>query len=260
MFNKMFIRLIVCVFALICSNVAWSGVVAQSTRLVIHSTSQEFSLSLKNLNSYPVLVQTWIDHGEADTGPDEADPSFVVLPPIFKMNSGDMQNLRILYLPERKPSDRELLYWLNVLEVPPSTQNMDEEAAKLVVTMRTQLKVFVRPPNLTIKPDAALAMLDWQVSQVAKACKLSVRNPGPYHVSFAYLEYADGPETQRLDAGMLMPFGDATFDLPACPGVQGALVRFAAIDDSGNPREHSVTMEGYESAAASLQSTAPMHH
>ena len=82
MFNKMFIRLIVCVFALICSNVAWSGVVAQSTRLVIHSTSQEFSLSLKNLNSYPVLVQTWIDHGEADTGPDEADPSFVVLPPI----------------------------------------------------------------------------------------------------------------------------------------------------------------------------------
>jgi len=80
-FNKIVIRSVLCMLALFCSQLAWSGVVAQSTRLVIDSSRNESALALRNLNDYPVMVQAWIDHGEADTGPDEADPSFVVLPP-----------------------------------------------------------------------------------------------------------------------------------------------------------------------------------
>lgn len=256
----MFIRFLFCVFTLICSNSVWSGVVAQSTRLIIDASSHESALSLKNLNEYPVLVQAWIDLGDAETGPDQSDSSFVVLPPIFKMNPGDLQTLRILYLPENKPSDRETLFWLNVLEVPPTTADMGDDAVKLVLTMRTQLKVFVRPRNIKVKPDAALTMLQWQVSYTGNTCRLTVKNPSPYHISFAYLDYSEGEQHLRLPAEMLAPFGNATFDLFSCPATPDAVARFALIDDAGNAREHSVRVSVPESVDASPQPTVQANH
>src|SRR5204863_2939575 len=46
------------------------------------------------------------------------------------------------------PSDRESLFWLNIYEIPSTPNGSMAESQLVTVTMRTQIKVFVRPRKL----------------------------------------------------------------------------------------------------------------
>ncbi|HEX4917482.1 MAG TPA: molecular chaperone [Limnobacter sp.] len=243
MFNDWLIRLAVGIAAWCACSVSCAGVVAASTRLVVPGNSQESTLALRNLNTYPVLVQAWIDDGNPEAGPDETDSPFVVLPPVFKMEVSGAHTLRILHLPQGMPTDRETLHWLNVLEVPPKVQAQSENASQVVLTMRTQMKVFVRPSDLDPGPDVAASLLTWQLQAEGETCRLHLANPSPYYVSFLYAQIVRGSQVHTLPVDMVEPFGGSTFDWPSdCDTAQVMNVQFASIDDLGNPREHSANV------------------
>ena len=51
--------------------------------------------------------------------PESVDAPFLITPPLFRMDAQKEQSLRIVYTHDQLPADRESLFWLNVLEVPP---------------------------------------------------------------------------------------------------------------------------------------------
>lgn len=57
-----------------------AGIMANMTRVIYHQGDKERSVLLANTNSYPVIVQNWVDHGEANP---QTETPFVVLAPIF---------------------------------------------------------------------------------------------------------------------------------------------------------------------------------
>ena len=77
-----------------------AGIMANMTRVIYHQGDKERSVLLANTNSYPVIVQNWVDHGEADP---QTETPFVVLASIFHLPAQKVQAIRIIYNGDQRP-------------------------------------------------------------------------------------------------------------------------------------------------------------
>ena len=135
---------------------AGANVLIGGTRVVLPAKDGEVTVRLTNENDRPALVQAWIDRGDATSTPDSVDTPFLVTPPMFRMEAGRDQSLRILYTREPLPADRESLFWLNVLDVPPKPADMEAAGTNyLQLAVRSRLKLFFRPEGLQGDPHKA---------------------------------------------------------------------------------------------------------
>jgi len=190
-----------------------------------------------NANRYPVLVQAWIDDGDVLASPEDSKAPIIVLPPIFRMAPHDQASVRLINPGTTFPADRESLFWLNLYEMP-ATQKRDASAAQtVVVTMRTQIKVFVRPGKLPY-PEADLPKhLTFSLVRHPDKLTLQIGNPTPYYATIGSLQLTieGAPRTEAVD--MIAPFSHASVDLGALQGTAGerAKVLFTLLNDEGNP-------------------------
>jgi len=69
--------------------------------------------------------------------------------------------MRMVYTKEPLATDKETLFWLNVLEVPPRVGGEEDNQLRFAFRLRT--KIFFRPANLAIKPDNAPGLLEWRL-------------------------------------------------------------------------------------------------
>ena len=89
-----------------------AGVVIQGTRVVYPANEREVVVRMTNERAYPVLVEAWIDRPE-DASTTQPVP-FALTPPLFRLDAAKGQTLRIFQSPGAVPTDREVLYYLNV--------------------------------------------------------------------------------------------------------------------------------------------------
>lgn len=212
--------------------VANANVLIGGTRVVLPAKDGEVTVRLTNENDRPALVQAWIDRGDPKATPDTVDTPFLVTPPMFRMEPKRDQSLRILYTKEPLPADRESLFWLNVLEIPPKPAEMEAANANyLQLALRSRLKLFFRPQGLAGDPLKAHEQLAFR----AGAGELIVRNPTPYHVTLSELAVTDGGKAFEADTGMVAPFGELRLRVPglAKAAATGSAVRFTVINDFG---------------------------
>jgi chaperone protein EcpD len=220
-----------CVFAPASANVLIGG-----TRVVLPAREGEVTVRLSNENDRPALVQAWIDRGDAKSTPDTVDTPFLVTPPMFRMEAGRDQSLRILYTREPLPADRESLFWLNVLEVPPKPADLEAAGANyLQLAVRSRLKLFFRPQGLSGDPLKAPGELTFRATAGNAGTVLLVDNPTPYHVTLNDLAVEVAGKSYKATVGMIAPLSQLRIDVPglAKPPGAGAVVRFTAINDYG---------------------------
>jgi chaperone protein EcpD len=227
------------------AGVAHASVTIGGTRVVYPLDQREVTVKLENDSRNPSLVQVWMDDGNADSKPGETKVPFVITPPIFRMDPQKSQTLRVIYSGEALPQDRESVYWLNVLDIPPKAAS-SADANTLQFAFRTRIKVFVRPPKLPGRPEEAPRLLDWKVVPApdGKGQALAVSNPGAYHVSFSTIDVTANGHTYRNDnGGMVAPHSTQTFAVPQMTGVQAsAKVHYVAISDFGGSIEGDASL------------------
>lgn len=214
---------------------AHAGVTPEASRVIVPAGETEQSLQVLNANTYPVLVQVWIDDGRIDAVPQESTAPFVVLPPIFRMAAGDQTSLRIIHSGEKLPSGRESLFWLNLYEIPGvPKQHSPDNAQAVTVTMRTQIKVFVRPAGLPYGPRELPKRLTFSLAQAAGKLTLRIGNPTPYHATFSAVLVKAGGHSQQITPDMVAPLSTATLALDQLDAQVGesAEVLFSLIDDN----------------------------
>lgn len=222
-------------FAMLASAGAQASVTISGTRVVYPLEQREVTVKLNNDSASPSLVQVWIDDGDANTKPADSKAPFVITPPIFRMNAGRAQTLRVMFSGTALPQDQESIYWLNVLDVPPKAQ-VDPGVNTLQLAYRTRIKVFVRPPHLPGSPDQAPNQLQWKIAPGGQA--LAVTNPTPYYVSFSALSVsADGRTWRNEQGGMVAPHAQGTLAVPKMSGVRAGKVHYIAISDYGGAIE-----------------------
>ena len=212
-----------------------AGVTASTTRVIFPSEAKEQSLELVNLNAYPVLVQTWIDDGNIKGTPEESDAPIFTVPPIFRMEPKERSFLRLINSGATLPNDRESLFWLNLVEVPPQDSASANKNDQLTITLRTQLKVFVRPAGLAIPANALLNELVFKIDSNANSSTLIIENPTPYFATISAIEIQWDQATQPYSTDMIEPFGRNSVPLQGISKNTNEQIqlRFFLVDDSG---------------------------
>lgn len=151
-------RLIALTLALSGAAAGHASVVIGTTRIIYPQRDKEVTVRLESKNQAPVLVQVWLDSGDEHSTPDRATVPFIATPPIFRMDPGKQQVVRLAYTGDTLPTEQESLFWLNLLEVPAHSQ----EANQLQLAFRSRIKLFFRPSNLPSGVDAAPGKLQWR--------------------------------------------------------------------------------------------------
>jgi len=213
-----------------------AGLLAESTRIIYPAQHDAHSVLIANTNPWPVLVQTWVDHGEGDL--ERASVPFVVVPAIFRLEPAATQSLRILHTGEALPEHQESLFWLNLYEIPPgdAESTADTDPARLTVTLNTQLKLLYRPAGLNAPDvDALAAQLEFTLQQDGERWHLLAHNPTPWNASLSTLSIngAGGPLPADTPDLLLPPFSARRWPLHAGQPAPAVNVSFNLIDDAG---------------------------
>lgn len=216
---------------------AIAGVVVNGTRVVYPAKAREITVQVDNVGDAPSLVQAWVDAGDVEQTAEQADAPFMLTPPISRVEPGRSQSLRLVFTGAELPADRESLFWLNVLDVPPSPAATTDEQNYLQVAFRSRIKLFYRPDGLAGMANDAPASLRWR----RDGNQLRVDNPTPYHVTLAevHLLTASGEQVIERQGKMVAPGQQVVF--PASATVHG--LRLVTINDYGGRIEHVVRLD-----------------
>lgn len=215
---------------------AHGGVVLSSTRMVFPEDQREMTMKLFNKGAFPALVQAWLDEGDASAAPERIDVPFTVTPAMFRLDAARGQTLRLVRSAMPQAQDRESLYWLNVLQIPPKPgADGAEPGNHLQMAVRTRIKVFVRPDGLPGKAEESPAQVTWTLVRTGQEFALQGDNPTPYHVNLGSVALVMGSDELQAESGYIAPGGMRRFSLPTLTHwpVRAAQVRYRFINDFG---------------------------
>ncbi|WNL46350.1 fimbria/pilus periplasmic chaperone [Dyella sp. BiH032] len=231
------------IFALLAmmSVQASARVVVQGTRFVYPAKESEISIGLVNGSEHPVLMKAWIDQGDTQLAPERLKVPFLITPPLVRVEGGKEHLFRLQFIgiPAELPADRESVYWINLLEVPPkpsASKNISDAKSKASMQLAFQyrLKLFYRPDGLKGSPADAAKNLVWTATtRDGMKTSLVVKNDSAYYVSLAKITLTDGDKGVEVAPDMLQPFSTATFDVAGGKAGSKAKVSYQWIDDWG---------------------------
>ena len=229
--------------ALCLTTPAEASVVISGTRVVFDAKQGATTVQLTNENTRPALVEAWIDDGNIHSTPDNTDAPFLVTPPLFRMEAHAGQSLRILYVGPKGglPHDRESLFWLNVLEVPPKPTGPAARQPHLQFAIRTRIKLFYRPGGLSPKRSDAAGKLAWMAVKNDGGPAIEVKNPTPYYLTLAKVVLVANGHSYDAKTGMVAPFSSLTLKVSGLGKMPaaGSKVSYSTINDFGVEIQHS---------------------
>lgn len=214
-----------------------AGIVVNSTRVIYSADKKEVTVSLKNTGTHAALVQSWLDTGDPTAVPKNINVPFVIMPPITRIDGGKGQTLRLIYTGGTLPADRESIFWLNVLAVPPKKNDANHHL--LNVAYQTRIKLFYRPTNQSINVDAAAKKLQWTTASGA----LNVTNPTPYYISLLNVNWISAGKNISVAGEMISPYGQLRLAIKETPMMNTPL-NYTIIDDLGRAQSLSSVING----------------
>ncbi|MGL5698144.1 MAG: fimbrial biogenesis chaperone, partial [Kluyvera sp.] len=175
----------------------------------------------------------------ATESPENIDLPFLITPPVSRIDAKKGQTLRIAKMENSLPKDRESIYYLNVLEVPPKAKSTGEAGSgnKLQMAFRTRIKMFYRPDGLTVKPQDAAAKVEWRAENGA----LVATNNSPYYLTFSMMDV----NGSKAKSGMVAPQKTEKFyfDNKLFKPAVGSKLTYSYISDYGNDVEGTAVIK-----------------
>lgn len=222
-----------------CMSAAQGALQVMGTRVVYRGADRDVSVRVNNTGNSPRLLQAWVDSGNERDRAETSTAPFLVTPPVSRVEPGKGQALRLRFTGSNPlPQDRESVFWLNVVEIPPRPEADDGEGSSfLQFAVRTRIKIFYRPATLKGDPVAAADQLAWRLVKQDGKPALECVNDTDYNVSFADVRLKDAPDkpNDATGGGMCPAKGRTSFALEG--GTDSGRLTFRSIDDYGAFRE-----------------------
>ncbi len=229
-------RLLAFALSMLATIVAPAGaqVAVEGTRVVFPAASDEVTVSIRNGSDAPALVQAWIGDDDRRQAPEVSKAPFVLAPPLLRLDAGKDQKLRVRLVRKEAPQDdREHLYWLNLVAVPPqATAAADENI--LQVATRSRFKLLFRPAGMSpaLPPKFAESM-GYTLRRGASGSELVISNPTPYHFNIGRMVLVQNGVEHPLDNPYVSPFSERSLALPDVVGGSTVRVDLSWLDDNG---------------------------
>lgn len=210
---------------------AHGALVLAGTRLIYPAAARQARIGVLNVGTQPALMQAWIDAGDAEARPQDIQVPFVLTPPMARIDPGQSQTLGVVFTGPALPADRESVFWLNVLDIPPKPA-AGPGHNYLQFAVRTRIKLLYRPAALHGDPEQAMHALRWRELCAAGRCSLQVDNPTPYAIAIVELRCRAGDRVlARGLQGTAMPFRVARWPVDSSQRIGS--VSYAVINDYG---------------------------
>ncbi|ELY4215755.1 molecular chaperone [Cronobacter turicensis] len=200
-------------------NCALAGVVTSSTRVIIKGNKKEAVISLGNPDQASWKIEAWVDADGAKRG---LKSPFSVTPPLFRLDAGNREFLRIAYQDDGQLTDRESLFRLNIKSTPDVPQGKSQS---LMMSVNQRLKLFYRPAGIKAPSESDYKKLSFH----RQGRNLRVNNPTPYYMTFYSLTL--GGKAVNTSGKMVPPKGKVNYLLPA--GQLGKTLTWEVINDYG---------------------------
>lgn len=231
-------------------SLSQAGIISEKKRIIFKGGDKELTLMIANTNAYPVIMQTWIDDGNIHNVPTMVASPFIIIPPMASLTAGEIKALRIVYNTQKAlPTDRESAFWVNLYEIPPSS-NQSKVVDNITVAMNTQIKLFYRPEKLIKKPDEKILAQQLVCRAITKSQNITIEcsNPSPYFVSLSSVELHINSHTfqneTQLDM-MVPPFSKNSYEITTNLSVlpSRADVLYSFIGDNGDIQGVKATID-----------------
>lgn len=191
-------------------------------------------LRIRNLGQHEVILQLEVHTWRQEGGKDRLEPTdeAVITPPIFRLEPGHEQLLRIGLITPPTDSAREHSYRILLRDVSPRDQNVP---GRLQMRLQVLLPVFLAPET-DREPDVAFRV----VRHPGGALSLSGRNSGNVHIKIVDVSLI-GPRGAPLSTTKLskyiLPGQASVLPLDAPPGESAELeaqIRYTTVYEPGS--------------------------
>lgn len=212
------------------STTAMAAMTISGTRVIFPGSEKEVTVRTMNKGNTPALVQVWVDDGNTHADVNSMKVPFMITPPVYRVEPGKGQSLRLIYNNMTLPQDRESVYWLNMLEIPPMYKGPAKD--RLELAFRTRIKIFYRPKSIE-KSDSTqkIGELKWTIENK----KLKINNPTPYFYSFDSITLYAGSQRISVNSNMVAPLSTSELTFSKNTPVTGSITRgeFGLLNDYG---------------------------
>ena len=205
-------------------------IVIDRTRVIYPAQAQEKVVQLTSQDSYPNLVQMWVDSGNPEATAQTAEAPFIVSPQVFRMNPNAGQVVRVVFTGNNLPKDRESLYYLSFLQVP-AMKASELQANKLLLSVSSRMKLFYRPQGLAGDPENLSKSLDFKVQGHSI---ITTNNSGYFAIVRNAQVVSQGKKQPLKTAEIVAPLSQAQWTLPAGTNARaGDSLQLTLVNDFG---------------------------
>ncbi|WP_338726328.1 molecular chaperone [Shewanella baltica] len=220
-----------------------ASVVMTNTRVIYPSDAKERTVQLTNNDAFPNVVQVWTDTHSPESTPDNADGPFVVLPAIFRIEPKRGQLIRLIYSGDELPKDRESIFYLNFLQIPPLAKaNAGDN--QMLVMLKNRVKIFYRPIELKLNPDDMYKDIKFNIKYANNGVAVEVDNGSAFFASFVDMKITSEKQELVIPVNMVEPKSIFTFEVKNQQFVltYPMTVEFTLVNDFGGfvTREYTV--------------------
>lgn len=208
------------------------GVSLGGTRLVFDGSKDAASMTVTNSSAADVwLMRFWVSpYGDVSGGKDKKQTMpFAVTPPLYRLDPKSAVQLRINKLVDTLPADRESVFYLNNLAIPPKKGEKSYQKAVqsgLQFAVNTRIKLFYRPAAINDTNAVKAAPGKLTVTPVGK--NIVVKNPTPWFVTMSQVS-VNGKAVPSDRDTMVAPFGELTLPVTVAHGT----FSYSTVDDRG---------------------------
>lgn len=194
-----------------------------STRVIYNGGSKAASILVTNPERYPVLIQSRTNaENKSDQG------SFIVTPPLFRLEAGMTSSLKIILKNDAMPTNRESLEWLCVQGIPPienedKPSNLKIAEIVLQVSMKTCNKILFRPSGLKDDPLLYAEKIKWKI----EGDTLRGFNDSPFYMNISTLKVGG---FDVFNPQYIAPFSEKTFEIKK---TANSNIEWSVISDNG---------------------------
>jgi P pilus assembly protein, chaperone PapD len=190
-----------------------ASVVLKNTRVIFPGDKVDHTIQFSNNDEVPNIVQLWTDKGDEQSTPETADGPFSLLPPIFKVDAKSGQSVRMIYTGDSLPQDRESVFYLNFLVIPPSAKGEDGEN-RLKIILRNRVKVFYRPSSIDGSPRNSIDNMETKVvyGKNGEPESIKVKNNSGYYISMSSINVEKGETRYIYEPVMIDPYSSTVFE------------------------------------------------
>lgn len=209
---------------------SYASIVISGTRLIYPGKENEVSITLSNVGNSPVLMQAWLDNGNETSHPQDIDSLFFITPPLARIDEGKSLSLRVFKTDSIAdlPNDRESLFFLNILDIPPEQDSKKAKGAEIQFTVRSRIKFFYRPVGLAGSANNAPDNLIIKKNKNS----ITIENPSPYYINLSSVAIGnDDKLVNLLTYEIIEPFSSKEIQIKK--EINPEYIYFESINDLG---------------------------